>query len=224
MHRNLDVAKYGAKLATFAKVNILVLLAIAAFTYAAPASSQTPVMTFTVETTTQGASAVVPRITWSTTPAAGGCTASATPADTDWAGAKAAAGTVILPALTATKSFALVCNWPGNLTALVTWAAPTTNQDGSAYTNPGGFRIQYGRTPSTLDQSVYLQDPAARQWRSPELAVGSWSFGVRAFNEQGLESPISNVATKVTTAGTSQTRTHEVVVKFPNAPTDVKVE
>lgn len=193
------------------------LLLAAALLLAAPAFSQT--LTFTVESSTNGGTAVVPRLTWTTSPAGATCTAS-----NGWTGTKAAAGTELLPAINATRSYTLTCAWPGIQTAIVSWTAPTTNTDGTAYTNPGGYRVQYGRTASTLDTSAYIQDPAARTWTSPALAVGSWSFAVRAYNAQGLESEISNVASKVMTASSSQTRTLEVAIRFPNPPTNLTVE
>ncbi|HVJ23311.1 MAG TPA: hypothetical protein VM756_05170 [Burkholderiales bacterium] len=193
------------------------LLLAAALLLAAPAFSQT--LTFTVESTTSGGTAVVPRLTWTTSPAGATCTAS-----NGWTGTKAASGTELLPAISATRSYTLACVWPGIQTAIVNWTAPTTNTDGTAYTNPGGFRIQYGRTATALDTSAYLQDPAVRTWTSPTLATGAWFFGVRAFNALGLESEISNVATKMMTASSTQTRTLEVAIRFPNPPTGVTVE
>lgn len=194
-----------------------VLLAVAALLLAGPLYAQT--LTFTVESTSSGGVAVVPRLTWTTSPAGATCTAS-----NGWTGTKAAAGTELLPAISATRSYTLACSWPGIQTAIVSWTAPTTNSDGSPYTNPGGFRVQYGRTATTLDTSAYIQDPAARTWTSPTLAVGSWAFAVRAYNAQGLESELSNVASKVMTASASQTRTLEVAIKFPNPPTGLTVE
>lgn len=198
------------------------LLVALALLLAPPAFSQT--LTFTVETTSSGGAAVVPKLTWATTPAATSCTATAVPVSADWTGTKAAAGTATLPSINATNSYTLVCNWPGDLFATLNWTKPTTNTDGSAYTNPGGFRVQYGRTSANLDQSVYLQDPAAVTWRSPQLASGAWFFGVKAYNTLGLESDSSNITTKTLTASSSQTRSLEIVVKFPAAPTGVTVQ
>lgn len=194
------------------------LLLIAALLFAAPIYSQT--LTFTVETSTSGGTAVVPRLTWTTTPAAGSCTAS-----NGWTGTKAAAGTELLAAINATKSYTLVCTWPGIQTAIVTWTAPTLNTDGSAYTNPNGYRIQYGTAATNLDRSVYTSQAAGVTWTSPTLAAGPWYFAVRAVNTLGLESDLSTPpVTKTMTAAASQTRTLEVAIKFPAAPTNVAVE
>jgi hypothetical protein len=197
-----------------------ILATILLVAFAAAAQSQT--LNFTVETSTSGGDSVVPRLTWTTSPAASSCTAS-----NGWTGSKAASGTELLPAINATRSYTLTCTWPGVQSCTVNWTAPTTNTDGSAYTNPGGFRIQYGSSATGLDQSVYLQNPAARTWScpsSPPLAAGTWFFGVRAVNAQGLESELSNVASKVLSATANQSRTLEVAIKFPNPPTDLRIE
>lgn len=195
------------------------LLLVAALLLAtAPAFAQTtPQLTFTLETSSPDGKTVVPRLTWSTAPAATSCSAA-------WTTSTAAAGTQILAAVNATSTYGITCNWPGISIAAVSWVAPTLNVDGSAYTNPGGFRIQYGKSATNLDTSVYLQDPAARTWTSPALSAGTWFFGVRAYNALGLESELSNVPSKTMTAAANQTRTLELTIRFPNAPTNLTVQ
>lgn len=186
--------------------------------------AQAQTLTFTVETTTSSGTAVVPRLTWSTAPALAQCVASAVPAATDWTGPKGTQGTALLAAITATRSYTMSCNWPGNLTALVRVTRPTTNSDGSPLTNLAGYRIQYGRAADALDESVYIADPAQLTWTSPQLAPGAWFFAARSVNTQGLEGGLSPIATKTLTAGASQTRTLEVAVRFPSPPIPVTAE
>jgi hypothetical protein len=176
---------------------------------------QAQTLNFNLETSSSDGRTVVPRLVWSTTPAASSCTASGA---TDWTGTKAASGTVTLAAVNASRTFTLVCNWPGVSVAAVGWTAPALNVDGTPYTNAAGYRIQYGTSPSALTESVYVQNPAARSWTSPALAAGTWHFGVRAVNALGLESDLSNVASKATTAGVSRTVPIELAIRFPTAP------
>lgn len=192
-------------------------LALAALLLLAPLAAYSQTLNFTLETSSPDGKTVVPRLTWSTTPAAQSCSA-------PWTTSTAAAGVQILPAVSATSSYGITCTWPGVTKAAITWTAPTTNVDGSAYTNPGGYRIQYGKTASDLATSVYLQDPAVRTWTSPALSAGTWFFGVRAYNAQGLESDLSNVASKTMTAASNQTRTLELTIRFPSPPTNLTVE
>lgn len=192
-------------------------LALAALLLLAPLAAFSQTLNFTLETSSPDGRTVVPRLTWSTSPAAQSCSAA-------WTTSTAAAGTQVLAAVSATSSYGITCTWPGVTKAAISWVAPTTNVDGSAYTNPGGYRIQYGRAATALDTSVYLQDPAVRTWTSPALAPGTWFFGVRAYNVLGLESELSNTPSKTLTADASQARTLELTVRFPSPPTNVTVQ
>ena len=137
----------------------------------------------------------VPVLTWSS-PTGSVCTASGA-----WSGSKASAGTQTLPEISATANYALSCVTPAVAskpgTATVSWTAPTTNTDGTPYTNPGGFRLMWGTSATNLGQTFYLQDPLARQWVSGSLSYGTWYFAVRSYNALGLESNTSTVVSKI---------------------------
>jgi hypothetical protein len=195
------------------------LCALALMGFGAAEQSHAQSLEFTVTTTTSDGRSVVPKLTWASTPAAVGCTASGA---TDWTGTKAASGTATLAAINVTRSYTISCTWAGDLKATVSWVPPSTYTDGSTGLVLGGYRIQYGLNSADLSEGVYLQEPAATSWVSPTLTAGQWFFAVRAFTPQGLESPLSNVASKTLTAGTNQSRTLEVVVKFPARPTEVE--
>jgi hypothetical protein len=186
------------------------------------AQAQTPLdVRFILETSTSDGKGILPRLTWTTTPAADSCVASGTP---EWSGPKDPQGTVQLPTTSVTQTYGLACTKNGVTTAVVSWTAPTTNTDGSAYTNPGGFRVVYGTSPSTLNQSLRVTDPAARSAQVQNLAPGTWHFAVITVNALGLESALSNIANKVATAADSVTRTLELTIRFPNPPGDVGVQ
>lgn len=211
---------YAARLSTFAKVAALALVATAALVFAAPAGAQAPVATFTLETSTADGQSVTPRLTWTTAPAATSCEGSG-----DWSGVKLAAGTEVLAPVTSSKSYTLTCLWPGDMRATVTWGAPTTNTDGTPYTDPGGYRVLYGRSVDNLDQSAYLNDQAARSWEMPASEAGHWWFTVRAVNARGLESANAMpIVTKTLTASASQARTLNLGITFPSSPTNVGVQ
>lgn len=118
------------------------LLLAAALLLAAPAFSQT--LTFTVETSSADGRSVIPRLTWSTSPAASSCQASGA---SNWSLAKQPQGTVILPAITTTTSYSLACAWAGDTSATVRWTAPTQNTDGDAASY--FFARQRGDAPPT---------------------------------------------------------------------------
>ncbi len=81
-------------------------------------------------------------------------------------------------------------------TAAVSWVPPTNNTDGSTLTNLAGFRIAYGRSADDLDQSANVTNPGLTTYTVNNLASGQWFFAVHAVNAAGVESDISNVATK----------------------------
>lgn len=197
----------------------LVLLCFGAIFCAAAAQAQTtPGLTFTLEARSTDGVSVAPKLTWSTSPAATSCVASG-----DWTGTKLGSGSETLAAVSASKSYTLACTWPGDLTCRVSWVAPTTNSNGTAYTNPGGFRVQYSKTATDLDQSVYLQVPTATSWSCPSgMTAGTWYFGVRAYNALGLESALTSPpVSKVLTTSQAATRSLNLGFTVPNSPTGV---
>lgn len=194
-------------------------LAAALALFALPIYSQT--LNFTLEGSSTDGRTVVPRLTWTSAPAGAACTASAVPAVTDWTGSKLSSGTQVLPATGTTTTYTQACVWGGNPTFSVSWEAPTMNNDGTPYTNPGGFRVLYGRTPDNLDQSAYIQNPGMRIWTSPTgLTAGNWYVSVLAYNALGLEGPpaASRLNPKVTSTAATRTVPLQLAIKFPGAP------
>lgn len=185
------------------------------------AHAQTPTIAFTMETsagTTTGQ--VVPRLTWSTTPAAASCTASG---DAAWTGTKAASGTQTLAAVTPPKSYTIRCNWPGSNQAVLSWTAPTQNTDGTPLTNLSGFSVHWGTSSTALSQSANVPGGAAtRTYTVTNLTPGAWFFGARALTSTGAQSALSNVATKTIAAAVELTQT--VGITVPNPPTGLSVE
>lgn len=200
----------------------LLLLAALALAAATPAYSQT--LNFTLETSTSNGTHVVPRLTWTTAPGLAQCLASATPASTEWTGAKGTQGTVLLAATNTSRSYTMACTWPGNLTAVVRWTRPTANTDGTPLTNLAGYRVRYGTNQNDLTESALINDPATLTWTSATLAPGTWYFTVRSFNTLGLEGADGILVSKVLTSGPAVTRTLELGIKIPNAPPTVTVE
>lgn len=85
-------------------------------------------------------------------------------------------------------------------TVTVTWQAPTTNTDGTAYTDPGGFKVYYGPVSrgTATHPSVFLY-PNVVTVASPTATTftfsaptGTYYMSVTAFNTSGVESNYSN--------------------------------
>jgi len=80
--------------------------------------------------------------------------------------------------------------------ATVSWTAPTTNSDGTPLTDLAGYRVQYGRTSGSFDQSAPVNNAGLTSFTVDNLSQGTWYFGVVAVNAAGVESDVSNVASK----------------------------
>jgi hypothetical protein len=80
--------------------------------------------------------------------------------------------------------------------ATLHWASPTTNSDGSPLTNLSGFKIYWGPAPGTYPSSVSVDNPGLTSYVVGNLAPGTYYFAISAYNATGLESGLSNVASK----------------------------
>ena len=80
--------------------------------------------------------------------------------------------------------------------ATISWTPPTTNVDGSALTDLANYRIRYGRSSSALDQTATVGNPGLTSYTVESLSQGTWFFGVVAVNSNGVESDLSDVASK----------------------------
>lgn len=81
--------------------------------------------------------------------------------------------------------------------ATVHWVAPTENTDNSALTNLSGYRVYFGDSMNNVKaQSVWV-DASNTQVTIDGLSQGvTYYFSVVAVNDEGLESDLSNVASK----------------------------
>lgn len=178
-----------------------------------------PDLDFDLGTSTNPSGQVVPTLTWRTTPVASSCTASG---DTTWTGSKAASGTQTLPVTADPHVYTLACTFPGSTQAVLRWIAPTTNTDGSAYTNPKGYIVNFGTSPSALTSSRSVNQATVLTATVTDLTPGTYHFCVRALSAVDMTSDCSNVVSKVIAAATTITQT--LSLKKPSAPTGLAVE
>lgn len=83
--------------------------------------------------------------------------------------------------------------------ATLSWSAPTQNTDGSALTNLAGYRIYYGTNANSLTQTVSINTVGVTNYVVGNLSAGTWYFAMRSVNAAGVESDMSNVASKIIT-------------------------
>jgi hypothetical protein len=77
--------------------------------------------------------------------------------------------------------------------ATLSWLPPTQNTDGSVLTDLAGYRIYFGLTPDSLDQSVQITNAGISAYVIDGLAPGTWYFAVSAYDASGAESTLSPV-------------------------------
>jgi hypothetical protein len=81
--------------------------------------------------------------------------------------------------------------------AVLSWAAPTENADGSPITDLAGYRIYYGTSPTELTMSVDVAGARSTTYVLKGLDVGTYYFSVVAYNSVGLRSHYSSLASTV---------------------------
>lgn len=92
--------------------------------------------------------------------------------------------------------FSIVVNQISNGTATVNWTPPLYNTDGSALTDLSGYRVHYGAASNSLTQTVQITNIGTVSYTLSNLTSGTWYFGVTAYDSTGVESALSNVASK----------------------------
>jgi hypothetical protein len=195
----------------------IALLATLVSFWTGQAHAQTNDLTFTAETVT-GVESVVPKLTWATAPAASSCTASGA---TNWTGTKPAAGSVTLPAITTGATYVLECTWAADSAAALTWVLPTTNTDGTPYTNPKDLLIRYRYgTTGAFTELVVTPPTTTTRTVTGFTSAGTVEFFVFARNSQDTLSVASNRATKTFT-GTTAPVTRSVAITVNPRPSAV---
>jgi hypothetical protein len=78
---------------------------------------------------------------------------------------------------------------PTTSSATLNWAAPTTNTNGSALTNLGGYKIYYGTSSNQLTSTVTINNPGQLIYVIDGLRIGTtYYFTIAAVTTGGVES------------------------------------
>lgn len=99
-------------------------------------------------------------------------------------------------ASTSLAPFSIAVNQVSLGSATLTWLPPTQNEDGTPIVGLAGYRIQYGTSPGALTQMIQAANPGLTSYVVGDLAPGTYYFAVKAYTSAGLESALSNVASK----------------------------
>jgi hypothetical protein len=76
--------------------------------------------------------------------------------------------------------------------ATLNWTPPTRNSDGSTLTNLAGYRISYGKSATSLTNTVQIANPGIASYVVDNLASGVWYFALKSYTSGGSESTLSN--------------------------------
>ena len=64
-------------------------------------------------------------------------------------------------------------------------------------TTLSGYRLVYGQSASSMNQSVQITNPGLTTYTVPNLVAGTWYFALYAESSNGTESNASNTANKM---------------------------
>lgn len=94
-------------------------------------------------------------------------------------------------------TFAIAVTQVSTGSATLSWTPPTQNTDGTQLTNLTGYRIYYGTNAGALTQTVDISNASVSNYVLGNLSPATWYFAVKARTSAGVESDLSNVASKV---------------------------
>jgi hypothetical protein len=77
------------------------------------------------------------------------------------------------------------------------WTAPTQNTDGTALTNLAGYKVYWGTAPGSYPHSATITNVGLSSYVVDQLTPATWYFSMSALNSTGVESALSNAASKV---------------------------
>lgn len=80
--------------------------------------------------------------------------------------------------------------------ATLSWTPPTQYTDGSSLNDLAGYKVYWGQDEDDMSNSATLDQPGVTSYVVEQLTPGTWFFSMKAFNEAGVESTFSNVASK----------------------------
>jgi hypothetical protein len=79
---------------------------------------------------------------------------------------------------------------------MLSWVAPTENEDNSPLTDLAGYFVIYGTEAGHFSDAVVVEDPDATSFTVENLLPGTYYFAMTAFNDNGAQSAPSNTIVK----------------------------
>ena len=82
----------------------------------------------------------------------------------------------------------------GTNSVMVSWLAPTENEDGTPLVNLAGYRIRFGQQSGNYTSTINVDNPGLATYVISGLAAGTYYLVLSAVNTSGGESSYSNEA------------------------------
>jgi len=96
-------------------------------------------------------------------------------------------------ATAALPAFSISVTQYSNGSVSLSWNPPTTNINGTPLTDLAGYKIYYGTSPSSLNQSVQITNPGIVSYVIDNLSPATWYFSLVSYNSANIESPFSQI-------------------------------
>jgi hypothetical protein len=93
-------------------------------------------------------------------------------------------------------AFTISVNAVADGQATLSWTAPTLRSDATPLSDLAGYRIYYGTTPDSFTQMITVNTAGVTTYVLENLGQGTWYFAIAAFDSTGMESALSNPASK----------------------------
>ena len=211
MARDPHFDPYGVSIRLAIWVAVLLAVTIMGRAMVAPTASLTA-------SPSTGIGAADVTLTWSSTGAASCVAAGA------WSGTKALTGTQVVTGVTATSTFTLTCT-EASASAVLTWTPPTKNTDGSTLTNLAAYKVYHAATSAGVATAtpVVVTAPAST-YTVTGLSAGERYFGIKASNSAGVDSDLSNLASKTIVLAAAVANATVTISTKPEAPTLLTIE
>jgi len=99
-------------------------------------------------------------------------------------------------ATTSLPAFTITVTQIATGSATINWTPSTQNTDGSTLVDLAGYRVVYGTSSTSLTQQVDLANAGLTSYQVQNLNSGTYYFALKAYNTTGIESDLSNIASK----------------------------